>query len=116
MDINKYTIKLEGSNNKITKVVGKPLYLNLEKSPIEDLTRFCDFVFSCDPPFSLWGVPREIDDGFLVHVVDLPTGSKMNFQIYREVISITLEPKSSGDSITRFITNIRKLGYLLENS
>lgn len=104
----KYTIKLEGENNKIQNVLGEPLYFSFEKKPIENLSQFCDVVFSGSYPFGLWGVPEEIDDGLLVHAVDLQTGSKMNFQIYRDLVSLSLEPKACGNSVVRFFTNIQQ--------
>lgn len=103
-----HTITLEGKNNKIQDVLGEPLYFSFEKKPIKNLSQFCDVVFSGNYPFGLWGIPEEIDDGLLVQAVDLQTGSKMNFQIYSDLISLSLEPKACGNSVVRFFTNIQQ--------
>lgn len=104
----KYTIRLEGEDNKIQNVLGEPLYFDFQEKPIEDLHNFCNVVFSGNEPFSLWGVPTEIDDGLLVYAVDLKTGSKMNFQIYRDIITLSLEPNACGNSVVRFFTNVQQ--------
>ncbi|PZD71126.1 hypothetical protein C1752_07854 [Acaryochloris thomasi RCC1774] len=108
-DIEKrHIIKIIGKEDKITDAVGEPLYFNFESKPIENLIDFCKVVFSGKDPFFLWGVPREVDDGLIVHSIDLKTGSKMNFQIYRDVVSLSLELGSCGNSVVRFFTNIQQ--------
>lgn len=109
-----HTIRLEGKNGKIQRVLGDPLYFNFEDKRIEDLNQFCIVVFSGKQPFNLWGIPQQIDDGLLVRAVDLHTGSKMNFQIYDDLISLSLEPGACGNSVIRFFTNIQQsFSYLV---
>lgn len=103
---NKYALKWEYTENKV-RLSGEALHFQFPKE-IENLTQFCEHLFSSTSPFRLWGVPMEIDKHFYrVSAVDLHTGCRLGFEISPEFMRLYLPQKSCGNTIARLYTNLK---------
>jgi hypothetical protein len=88
-----------------------PIFFSFGDYQVTNLDLFCKVVFSGKQPFRLWGVPERTqagDDGREVAAVDLHTGSRLYFEIYRDIITMTLHEGSCGNTVARFFTHLQQ--------
>jgi|GEM_PF-4077428 len=103
---NNYAISIE--NNKFT---GLPINIDFKRN---DLTAeyIIKAIFSNKKPFKLWGYADQIAAGYYkVLAVDLHNGnkgSKINFEITKDFISVYLSQGNCGNTIARLICNIQQ--------
>ena len=88
-------------------LAGEPVALQLSR-PIPDLDVFCDSLFSCGPPFRLWGVPISSRTGQrVVHALDLHVGQPLHVEINPTRITLYLPSGVCGNTVLRFYTNLQ---------
>lgn len=86
---------------------GEPINF-LFDPPIMNLEIFCESVFSCGPPFRLWGVPvRLSEDFYRVQAVDLHAGNPLQFEIAPDFLRLYLPAGSCGNTVLRLYTNLQ---------
>jgi len=102
----KHSISWQRTNGRTT-LLGEPITIELPKPP-DDLSAFCEALFSSSPPFRLWGLPmRETSKLVRVSAVDLHIGSRLDFEISNMFIRVYLPKGSCGNSIVRLYTNLQ---------
>lgn len=84
----------------------------LEENEICDTNAFCRRLFSCDPPFSFFGItrPLEHEKGRGVMAVDLCTGQKLFFEIYPDMICVYFSGATCRDSVDRLCKALTEPG------
>jgi hypothetical protein len=76
--------------------------------PIQDLTRFCDYVFSSSLPFRLWGIPTLVSKSLVrVPAVDLHSSSRLDVEVSPDFMRLYLPEGSCGNTILRLYTNLK---------
>jgi len=77
-------------------------------TPIQDLERFCDHVFSSSLPFRLWGVPIRVTKSLIrVPAVDLHSSSRLDIEVCPEFMRLYLPEGACGNTIVRLYTNLK---------
>ncbi|MEN6642908.1 MAG: hypothetical protein ABFE08_10710 [Armatimonadia bacterium] len=88
-------------------VDGSPVVFQFD-AEISDVGRFCERLFTCAPPFRLWGVPlRQGRDYYQVSAIDLHVGHPLDFEIGRDFMRVYLHDQSCGNTIVRLLTNLQ---------
>lgn len=76
--------------------------------PIADVGRFCDSVFSCAPPFRLWGLPARVSGKCIrVTAVDLHVGGRLDFEIFEDYLRVYLRGGCCANTLLRLYTNLQ---------
>lgn len=89
------------------RVEGSPVVLRFGK-PVEDIGALCQRMFSCGPPFRLWGVPISLSQGYItVSAVDLHVGHPLDFEITSDFLRVYLHQESCGNTVARLLTNVQ---------
>jgi hypothetical protein len=103
----RFTIKLESPAANEFRFAGEPLNLVFGQ-PLDNVTAFCEKVFSGSQPFRLLGTPIATgENSFRVAAFDLHVGNRVNFEIFPSLIRVYLPPGSCGNSLARIYTNLQ---------
>lgn len=101
-----YAIEGLFSGGQIT-LGGSPLTFILPER-IEDLSFFCESMFSAADPFRLWGDPVHVSENFFrVQALDLHSARTLAFELTPDFIRVYLPKGSCGNSILRLYTNLQ---------
>jgi hypothetical protein len=106
----KFIIDMECENETSIQIRGEPIIFDLNRCPINDIDYFCEIIFSGDPPFKLWGIPRisAAGGGRIINAVDFHNGGKIFFEVYEDIICMYLSKGACGNTAIRFFANIQK--------
>jgi hypothetical protein len=86
---------------------GKPIVLNVEWA-VPDLEYAVGKMFGSGEPFRLWGLPTKVGPGrYRCRAADLHFGGVLAFDITKEHIVIQLPAAVCGNTIARFLSNLR---------
>ena len=75
---------------------------------IDDLDTFIDRMFSATAPFRMWGLKSPIHEGYFgVIAADLHAGTRMHFDIARDLMRVYLYKRGCGNTVLRLLTNLQ---------
>jgi hypothetical protein len=106
----KFIIDMQLENEQSIQIRGEPIIFNLSRCQIDDIDYFCKVIFSGNPPFKLWGIPRPSigGEGRIINAVDFHNGGKIFFEVYNNIICMYLSKGACGNTAIRFFANIQK--------
>ena len=89
---------------------GEPCILKFSDSaPIKTPDAFCEFVFSAEKVFKLFGVPERIGpDAFRVEATDIHSGGSLQVDVFPTFLKFYLFEDACGNSLLRFYANLQR--------
>lgn len=99
--------RIRATNEGQREVRGQPLTIDVQWR-VSDLRFAVRKMFSSAGPFRLWGLPTRLaEDHYRARAVDLHFGGVIDFDITRDWITIQLGPEVCGNTVVRFLSNLR---------
>ena len=83
---------------------GEPLFIKFKKIKL-DLEQFTAAIFNGSTPFRLWAITEHVKNDYArVFAVDMHVGTKINFEVFEDMVRIYLPRGGCGNAISRFFT------------
>lgn len=102
-----FLLDVRQGNHGWAQIGGEPLILTFSP-PLQDVSAFCDTVFSGGPPFRLCGIPAYRGSGAYVAALDLHSGALLDFEICPSYARVYATRGACGNSLLRLYSNLQQ--------